>query len=319
MNRWLTSFSFAATLIASAIAPGLPARAADAPAVQLLATASVGSAGVFLPQIFSSTQPLPAIRLADAPAFGKNVTLTRAQIVGLLTANAPGVGTNFSGPDAIQISRRARTLGDSDLLGLLTATLQHDFIRDRGQLELRLAQPWAPLVVPDEPLTLDVTELPSLGVTSQFIVRFTLRDGTETLGDWSANLKASVWREVWIASMQLQRGDPVSLDAFTQERRDILTVREPLADFAAGQDSLEIAESVSPGQPLLARMVKARAVIHRGQRAEALVQDGTLSVRTQVEVLDDGAPGQVVRAFNSVSRHALTGTVLNDHTILISL
>ncbi len=130
-----------------------------------------------MPQIFSSTQPLPAIRLCDAPAFGKNLILTRAQICDLLAANAPGVGTNFSGPDAIKISRRARTLGESDILGMLTATLQHDFIKDKGQLELRLAQPWAALVLPDEPLTLDVTELPTAGVTPGFIVRFTLRTG----------------------------------------------------------------------------------------------------------------------------------------------
>ena len=160
-------------------------RAGEAPPLQLLAAAPVSGDGIFLPQIFSSAQPLPAIRLGDAPAFGKNLILTRAQICDLLAANAPGVGTNFSGPDAIKIFRRARTLGESDILGLLTATLQHDYIKDKGQLELRLAQPWTALVLPDEPLTLDITELPTAGVTSGFIVRFTLRTGQETLGNWS--------------------------------------------------------------------------------------------------------------------------------------
>jgi flagella basal body P-ring formation protein FlgA len=294
-------------------------RAGEAPPLQLLAVAPVSGDGIFLPQIFSSAQPLPAIRLADAPAFGKNLTLSRAQICDLLAANAPSVGTNFSGPDAIKISRRVRTLGESDILGLLTATLQHDYIKDKGQLELRLAQPWKALMLPDEPLSLDVTELPSAGVTSGFIVRFTLRTANETLGNWQANLKASVWREVWVASVQLKRGDPVSLDAFTRERRDILNVHEPLADFASSDDALEIAEAVPPGQPLLARMIKARAVVHRGQRADALVQDGALSIRTKVEILDDGSPGQIVHARNFSTNRDLTGTVLNAKTILISL
>ena len=294
-------------------------RAGEAPPLQLLAVAPVGGDGIFLPQIFSSAQPLPAIRLADAPAFGKNLTLSRAQICELLAANAPGVGTNFSGPDAIKISRRARTLGESDILGMLTAVLQHDYIKDRGQLELRLAQPWASLVVPDEPLSLTVTELPSLGVTPGFIVRFTLRTQTETLGNWPANLKASLWREVWVAGAQLKRGDPLSADSFTRERRDILNLREPLADFLTGDDALEIAEPVPAGQPLLARMIRARAVVHRGQRAEALVQDGAMSVRTQVDILEDGAPGQTVHARNAVTHRDLTGTVLNNRTILVSL
>ena len=293
--------------------------AGEAPPILLLAVAPVSGDGVFLPQIFSSAQPLPAIRLCDAPAFGKNLILTRAQLCDLLAANAPGVGTNFSGPEAVKISRRSRTLGESDILGLLTATLQHDYIKDKGQLELRLAQPWNALVVPDETLTLDVTELPSAGVTSGFIVRFTLRTANETLGNWQANLKASVWREVWVASVQLKRGDPVAQDSFTRERRNILNLHEPLADFAASDDALEIAEAVPPGQPLLARMVKARAVVHRGQRADALVQDGALSIKTKVEILDDGSPGQTVHARNSITHHDLTGTVLNEKTILISL
>ncbi len=294
-------------------------RAGETPPLQLLAVAPVSGDGFFLPQIFTSAEPLPAIRLGDAPAFGKNLILNRAQIGDLLAANAPGVGTNFSGPDAIKIYRRARTLGESDILGMLTGTLQHDYIKDKGQLEIRLAQPWNPLVVPDEPLTLDITELPTAGVTSGFIVRFTLRAHNETLGEWMANLKASVWRDVSVASIQLKRGDLVSPGSFTSERRDILNLHEPLADFAAGEDTLEIAEAVPAGQPLLARMVRPRTVVHRGQRVDALVEDGAMSVRTKVEVLDDGAPGATVHARNAVTHRDLIGTVLNERTILISL
>ena len=294
-------------------------RADPAPTLQMLAAAPVNGDGIFVPQIFSSAQPLPVIRLSDAPAFGKTLILTRAQICDLLVANAPGVGTNFSGSDAIKIFRRARTLGESDILGMLTAALQHDYIRDKGQLELHLTQPWASLVVPDEPLTLDVTELPTAGVATAFIVRFNLRTANETLGNWPANVKASVWREVWVASIQLKRGDALSQGMLARERRDVLSLHEPVADFATAGDALEITEAVPAGHPLLACMVKARAVVHRGQRVEALVQDGSMSIRTQVDVLEDGAPGETVHARNTVTRRELTGTVLNDRTILISL
>jgi flagella basal body P-ring formation protein FlgA len=202
---------------------------------------------------------------------------------------------------------------------MLTAALQHDYIRDKGQLELHLTQPRASLVVPDEPLTLDVTELPTAGVATAFIVRFNLRTANETLGNWPANVKASVWREVWVASIQLKRGDALSQGMLARERRDVLSLHEPVADFATAGDALEITEAVPAGHPLLACMVKARAVVHRGQRVEALVQDGSMSIRTQVDVLEDGAPGETVHARNTVTRRELTGTVLNDRTILISL
>ncbi len=296
-----------------------PLVASEAPPLQLNAVAPVCGDGVFLPQIFSSAQPLPAIKLCDAPAFGKNLVLTREQLGDLLAANAPACGTNFSGADSVKISRRARTLGESDILGLLTATLQKNYIKDKGQLELRLAQPWNALVLPDEPLTLDILELPTAGVVPGFIVRFSLRTAHETLGTWSANLKAQVWREVWVASTQLKRGEAVNLNAFARERRDILNLRELPADISANDDALELTEALPPGVPLLARMVKARAVVHRGQRADALVQDGAMSIKTKVEVLEDGAPGELVRARNSVTRRDLTGKVLDEKTILISL
>jgi len=291
----------------------------SAPLLQLNAVAPVGGDGVFLPQLFSSSDPLPAVKLCDAPAFGKNLVLNRAQICELLAANAPSVSTNFSGADAIKISRRTRTLGESDLLGLLTATLQKNYIKDKGQLELRLAQPWSTLLLPDEPLTLDVQELPSAGVTPGFIIRFALRTSNETLGTWTANLKASVWREVCVASRQLKRGEAVTTDTFASERRDILSLRDQLAEISTSDDALEFTESVPSGVPLMARMVKARTVIHRGQRVDALVQDGAMSVKTKVEILDDGAPGETVRARNSATHRDLTGKVLNEKTILITL
>lgn len=298
---------------------GFTLRASDASPLQMTATVQVSSDGVFLPQVFQSSQPLPAIRLCDAPAFGKALTLTRAQLADLILANAPDYGTNFIGGDSVRITRRTRTLGESDILGLLTANLQQDYIKDKGQLDLRLAQPWNPLLLPDEPLKLDILELPATGVSSGFIIRFTLRTSHETLGTWSANLQAHIWREVWVASSQLKRGDSISADLFARERRDLLVVREPVAELGVNDEALELGESVPAGAPLLARMLKARAVVHRGQRADALVQDGGLSVKTKVEVLEDGAPGQLVHARNSLTHHDLTGKVLDEKTILISL
>ena len=311
---------FTVLLLANLCGVLLPVFAEETAAtLELKAVAPVSGDGVFLPQLFVATSPLPAVRLCDSPAFGKNLILSREQIAALVASNAPSVGANFSGADEIKISRRARTLGESDILGLLTATLQNNYVKDKGQLELKLAQPWAALLLPDEPLTLDISELPNLGVMPGFIVRFTLRTTHETLGTWSANLKANVWREVWVAGSQLKRGAALDKNSFARERRDILSLREPVADLSLVDDAMELAEPVPAGVPLLARMLKARTVIHRGQRAEALLEDGALSIRTKVEIMEDGAPGDFVRARNFTNRRELTGKVLNERTILISL
>ncbi len=66
-------------------------------------------------------------------------------------------------------------------------------------------------------------------------------------------------------------------------------------------------------------MVTPKAVVHRGQMTNALVQDGALSITIRVQALEDGAPGQIIHACNLVSQRNLSGRVLDDKTILISL
>ncbi|HEX7654634.1 MAG TPA: flagellar basal body P-ring formation chaperone FlgA [Verrucomicrobiae bacterium] len=305
------------SLLGGAFVPSMVAG--ETPLIQMNAVVSVSGDGVFLPQIFTAADPLPAIRLCDAPAFGKNLILSRSEVLELVLLNAPAIGTNFGGADSVKIVRRTRTFTESDLLGLVTSALQKDYVKDRGQLELRLSQAWNPLVLPDEPITLDVQDLPTVGVTSSFIVRFALRSGHETLGTWSASLRASVWREVCVASHQLKRGDAVTADTFSRERRDVLNVRDQLPDLTVADEGLEYAESISAGTPLVNHMIKARTVVHRGQTADALVQDGGLSVKTKVEILEDGAPGDFVHARNQTTRRDVTGKVINEKTILISL
>jgi flagella basal body P-ring formation protein FlgA len=212
-----------------------------------------------------------------------------------------------------------RSFAESDVLALLTATLQRDFVKDRGELELSFKQTWSAPRLPDEPLTVKILELPTVGVTPSFIVRFQLCTARESLGTWQTTVQAHVWRDVWVAHTNLRRGEPVNGADIVHQRFDVLNVREALAEFSAADPNLELAEPVSSGVPLLARGVKSRAIIHRGQVANALVQDGALSITAKVEALEDGAAGETIRARNPVSRRNLSGKVLDGQTILISL
>ena len=286
------------------------------PAVQ------VDSEGIFLNQVITAPggPPLPSLRLAPAPSFGQSVTLTRAQIHDAISNQAPQfAATNWAGPERIRVTRRARVFAEADLLELLTATLQREHIKDKGQLELRLSRPWITVSLPDEPLTLHVLDLPANGVTPLCIVRFELRTAHETAGTWQASLQAKVWREVSVATATLKRGTLLATAALTRERRDVLTLREPLAETDLDDATVEVAEHVPAGTILYARSLKIRPVVRRGQSAEASFLDGALVISMKVEVLEDGVPGQTVRVRNPQSRRELRGKVLNEHTILVTL
>jgi len=214
---------------------------------------------------------------------------------------------------------KTRILTEADTLALLTTALQKNYVKDKGELEIAFTHPWTAPVLPDEPLTVKILELPTAGVTPSFIIRFQLCTATETVGTWQETIQAHIWREVWVAHSDLQRGELISAADVARERRDVLGIYESLAEFSTDDSSLELAGQIQAGNILLARNLKPRAVVHRGQITDGLLQDGALSIMMKVEALEDGAPGQIIRARNPVSMHNLSGKVINEKTILISL
>ncbi|HTI97859.1 MAG TPA: flagellar basal body P-ring formation chaperone FlgA [Dongiaceae bacterium] len=316
VKRWLVFSLFAC--LGGGFALSL--RADEPSNFELHPTAITDGGGLMLAQLVTSSTPLPAVRLTDAPAFGTTAVITREQIAAWLRDLAPGVTiSNWTGAAKVQVSRRSRQYNEADLMTQLTAALQQEYVKDKGDLELRFTRSWTTLNVPDEPLTLKVLELPLSGVTPSCIVRFELRTDHEIVGNWQMSIAAHVWREVWVARSALRRGDRLSEADVTREKRDVLAIRDPLADFTAGDPTLEFSETVPAGGPILARALKPRAVIHRGQTADAIVRNGALTISLKVQALEDGVPGQSIHARNLDSRHDITGTVIDEQTIEIPL
>lgn len=294
---------------------------AESTAILLRTNGQVDGEGIFLNDVAaSSSSSLPHTRIADAPAPGQTTTLTHAQIdEALRKAGVTLTVTNRSGADSVSMTRRVRSLGESELGEMLTAALQREHVKDKGQLELRFSRAWSPVTVPDDTITVKVLDLPTLGVTPNFIVRFELATTHETIGSWQMPVQTHVWREVTVARSPLKRGQLLSQADVIKERRDVLALRDSLLDDSVDTTMVELAQSVPAGAPLTERSVKQRTLVRRGQAAEALVQEGGMSVSLKVEVLEDGSLGQTVRIRNPQSRREFRGKVQNERTILVNL
>lgn len=214
---------------------------------------------------------------------------------------------------------RTRSLGESELRDLLTAALQREHVRDRGELELRFARAWSPVTVPKGETTVNILELPSTGVGPNFIVRFELRVAGQAIGTWQSPLQAHVWRDIWVVRSPLKRGQLLSESDRVKERRDVLSLRDACLEDVPDESLYEIAEVLPAGAPLYVSSVKLRRLVRRGQVAEAVVQDGAMSVSLKVEVLEDGVLGQFIRVRNLQSKREFRGKVENEQTVLVSL
>lgn len=288
----------------------------------LLPAAQVDSQGVFLRQIVSGStnEAVPEMRLTSAPGIGQVLVLGRGQLQQAVAQAVPALASaRWSGADRIRVTRRLRVLRESDLKELLTSSLQQEKVKAGGELDLRLARAWLPVSVPDEPLTLKIIDFPASGLGTAFTLRFELHTAHEMAGAWPVTLQAKVWREVWVARSALRRGQSLADADLMRERRDLLLVREPLAEFATPDASSELADYVAAGNVLLARSIKLRPIIRRGQSVEAIYADGVLNVSIKAEALEEGAPGQTIRVRNSQTRRELRGKVQDEQTILLSL
>jgi flagella basal body P-ring formation protein FlgA len=211
-------------------------------------------------------------------------------------------------------------LDEAAVTKLLTAALQAQFTGTGDELALRFTRPWVVQSAPAGQLTLKILEMPNNGVTSAFIVRFEIltADG-RSIGNWQVPVQAHLWREVHVAHSMLKPGGLVAGADIGMERRDVLALREPLAEFADGDTKLEIAESIPAGSPLFARSVRLRPVVRRGQMTNARLEDGALSVTIKVQALEDGTPGQIIRLRNLQSTRDFSGKVLDEKNVLVSL
>ncbi len=287
----------------------------------LLPAVQVDATGIYLDQVVAGAPAdVPHLRLAPAPAFGRPLTLNPNQLNELLQQSAPELATtNWNGATQIKITRRTRQLTEAELRDLLTASLQQDYVKERGDLELRFMRAVPATTIVDEPLTVKLLDLPSAGVSANFIARFELKAGEETIGNWQIPVQARIWREVLVAGSPLRRGQLVSAADLSREKRDLLTTRDALTEVELDNPALELAENIPTGLPLTTRSLRLRPIIHRGKVADAIVQNGALTLSVRVEVLEDGLPGQTIRVRNLKSKREFRGKVQNEETIYVTL
>jgi flagella basal body P-ring formation protein FlgA len=288
--------------------------------LELLPAASVGSSGIQLEDLVTNRtdQPLPRVQLAPAPPIGRPLFFSRAQIGALLAKAAPDlVCSNWIGADRIKVARATRVVNELLLKDLLTEALQRDFVKDRGDLEIRFNRPWSALVVPDEPLSVKITEIPNSGVSPSFICRFELIAGDQVVGTYQQPMGAKIWKEIYVAQSNLTRGQALREAEVGLEKRDIVNNRDYLTSLPLEDAYVEFRENVPAGTQVSARHLRLRSIIKRGRLVDAIAKDDALTISVKAEALEDGVPGQMVRVRNIRSKREFKGKVQDEQTVVV--
>jgi flagella basal body P-ring formation protein FlgA len=192
-------------------------------------------------------------------------------------------------------------------------------VKDRGELELRFGRPWNPVVIPDEPVTVRILDVPSTGLSASFVCRFEVRCSDVRFTEAQSLVQAKIWRDVLVSSGPVRRGSPLRDAEVKPERRDVLAQRDFVPARMLDDGDLELTENLAAGVVLTGRSVRLRPAILRGTMVEAWIHDGGMQISLKVEALEDGVVGQTLRVRNPKTKRELLGKVHNEQTVILHL
>ena len=299
---------------------GLLALGQAEAAFTLKTKCEVNGDGVYLSDLLESKieEAIPAIMIDVSPSWGTIREYSSQDLIKLINEKAQGVEVVSSEADIkTSISRSSRALGSREVLELLRVELLKSHVFKQGELELESIRPWKTLLVPDGPVELRMVSKINYP-TSQTSLRFQLMDGGVPFGVFSAPVKMSLWKEAWVATGQITRGNLLPKVQLERQRVNMIMVRQDLWEGNPSDGRYWFRENISPGRLVYSRAVVMKPVVRRGSLAKAVVSSGLVRVSTSVKVLEDGAPGEAVRVQNIRTRKELIGEVLDENTIKIT-
>ena len=299
---------------------GLLALGQAEAAFTLKTKCEVNGDGVYLSDLLESKtgEAIPAIMIDVSPSWGTIREYSSQDLIKLINEKAQGVEVVSSKADIkTSISRSSRALGSREVLELLRVELLKSHVFKQGELELESIRPWKTLLVPDGPVELRMVSKINYP-TSQTSLRFQLMDGGVPFGVFSAPVKMSLWKEAWVATGQITRGNLLPKVQLERQRVNMIMVRQDLWEGNPSDGRYWFRENISPGRLVYSRAVVMKPVVRRGSLAKAVVSIGSVRVSTSVKVLEDGAPGEAVRVQNIRTRKELIGKVLDENTIKIT-
>ena len=284
----------------------------------LKAECEVGVDGVYLSDVVEAAKgaPIPAIQLDVSPRWGSVREYTADELIKLIQTRAQAVRVRAGSQDKVRVVRRGRALEEDEVLQSLKDEVTKSPLYSDGELEMVFSREWRSLLIPDGPLELKLISKLNYR-TQQTTLRFQLLDAGVSIGSFSAYVKMALWKNVWVAGRPISRGMLLPEAKLEQQRLDIIKNRRDLWDGNPSDNRLWFQEVVSPGRMIYARSVGMKPVVRRGGLAKAVVTNGSLTVSANVKVLEDGAPGDVVRVQNMATRKELIGEVIDEKTVKI--
>ena len=119
--------------------------------------------------------------------------------------------------------------------------------------------------------------------------------------------------DVPCAAVPLNRGDAVSPEKLTFRSENLAYARGAIWDGRGGP--WQAKRAIGIGEAILADDLEPLAAIHRGDRVTLVYRRGNVVMRTLVEALEEGGPGDTIAVRNLSSKKQIYATVRDSNTV----
>jgi flagella basal body P-ring formation protein FlgA len=217
---------------------------------------------------------------------------------------------SLAGADTAQVAPLTQEAFES----ALTRDLATHFNLE-GDLQIELLRNWNPPQRVARDWQVTITEHPAVAASAMLLRCRILADGVAA-ADLTVTLRASLWRDVWVARQPLTNGaifDPAVLET---RRVDLFRDRDALP-AAVGDQTFIIARAVNAGRIVTWRDIARRPLVKKGDLVEVSAAEGTLSITMKALALQNGAQGEAVTLRNLESRKDFTAFVIDENRVQV--
>lgn len=264
----------------------------------------------------SDAEKIGRLPVTSAPPPGGTIELTTASVITSLRNRPEIAAVDWQGSETIAVQRKGNRISQEQLQKIIGDYLQEHAAR-LPKAEIRFTALRVPekLTLPTGELSWKVTPSnPEIMSSSSFSILFSV-DG-KPAGNYVVRGKLEAIAEVATAAVMLQKGDVISADKISMERRPLDKFDNPILtkEQLLG---MQMDRPLAPGKIIEQKYIVSVPVIKMEEMVKIIARKGELQISTSGVAKAEGRAGETIRVKNISSNKLIYCRVDGPGTVSV--
>jgi flagella basal body P-ring formation protein FlgA len=184
-------------------------------------------------------------------------------------------------------------------------------------LKVLVLEGWNLLHLEGDHWDVEIIEAPQ-SLRARMILTLGIRTQKSFLKPFRVSLACEYWQEALFPHDRLFHAKQLSRNDFDVRLINTLSYNQPLVPAGADLDLYQLQRNATLNKPLFWSDIERRPDLKKGQKVNAILQDGALRITLKCEVLTPGRVGEFVSLRNLQTRKEFQGKVLDGETVEVN-